>query len=93
MSEEQTALPVMYTNSVRISYSIHDFSILMGVAEPPLGPPVKGKKEKTIHIRPLAQAVMSPSHFKRFLEVGNGMLEGYEKQYGKVPVKEKRSRS
>lgn len=84
MPEEQPSLPVLYTNIVRITYNLYDFSILMGVSEPSVNPPPGGKKAQALRVQAVARVVMSPPHFKKFLEVGARMLEGYEKEYGEV---------
>jgi len=84
MPEEEPSLPVLYTNISRITYGLYDFSILMGVTEPPINPPKEGEKGDVVRVQSVGRVVMSPPHFKKFLEVGQKMLDGYEKQYGEI---------
>ncbi len=85
MAENQEMLPVMYCNSVHFSTSLHDFAMILGVNEPPMEQPKAGKQVKPI-VRPYTRVVMSPTHFKRFIEVGTGLLEDYEANFGKIPT-------
>jgi hypothetical protein len=88
MAEEQQSLPVMYTNSVRFFWSLHEFSLILGMIHPPLDPPKKGE-DQSMMVQAYGKVVMSPTHFKRFVEVAGKMLKGYEDKYGKIPSEEK----
>lgn len=91
MAENQEMLPVMYCNSVSFSISLHDFTMILGINEAPLERPAAGKEAKP-SVRPYTRVVMSPTHYKRFIEVGAKLLEDYEATYGKIPTEKRVSK-
>lgn len=91
MAEEFEGIPVLYSNSMQFHVSLHDFSMLFGIMDPisnvgskERGGPKK-KVAKSVLVQPLARVVMSPTHFKRFVEISTQMLENYEASHGKIP--------
>lgn len=61
--------------------------MVFGISEPPLNPPVKGESAGVV-VRAYTRIVMSPSHFRRFIEVGTDLLKKYETAHGKIPTEE-----
>lgn len=85
MAESQEMLPVMYCNSVNFTLSLHEFAMILGVNVPSVEQPTGAKEVKSI-VKPFTRVVMSPTHFKRFIEVGTKLLETYEATYGNIPT-------
>ena len=88
MPDEPISIPTIYSNSVKFGHSFYDFSMVFGISEMPLK---HEGKEKNI-VSAYARIVMSPAHFKRFVEIDNEVLENFEKSHGKIPKEKEKSK-
>lgn len=92
MAEEQpVSLPIIYTNAVSFFYSFYDVSFMLASTEPQVPTSKKPGGEVGAWASVQGRVVMSPQHFKKFVTIASGILENYEKKYGKIPV-EKQSK-
>lgn len=89
-SDYQAQVPVIYSNSVNFNWNLYDFALLFGTKVPdlPQEPNVENTERPTV-IQAQAQVILSPTHFKKFVEVANRVLNEYEAKYGRIAVEQK----
>jgi len=89
-TDNQISVPIIYSNTVNFSWSLYDFTLLFGTRLPDLPRhPQKNEKESPILVQAQAQVMMSPTHFKRFVEIANNVLNDYEAKHGKIATEKK----
>lgn len=76
-------LDVIYVNHSQFLMTAADLNIDVGVVRPD-----PTSKKATVHIK--TRLTMSPQHAKMFLSKMQDILDGYERDFGEIPIKPKK---